>query len=74
MLLRSPHISCNSDRYAFTPINPEIIAKLHLTSEDRATQEIVTTPKGPGILILPKRSKNMVTGNHHEANNQDYDE
>lgn len=43
-------------------INAEFIAKLQLTRHDKATQEIVTTPLGPGILILPKRSKNGAAG------------
>lgn len=47
---------CN-DRHAFAYIDSEIIAKLQLTRRDKATQKIVTTAEGPGILILPKRFK-----------------
>jgi hypothetical protein len=49
-----------NDRYAFAYIDAEIISMLHLSRGDKATQKIVTTPEGPGILILPKRFKEDV--------------
>ena len=60
-----------NDKHAFAYIDTNIIAKLQLTRRDKATQEIVTTPQGLGILILPKRSKNKTAGSDYQANPAD---
>ena len=62
-----------NDKHAFAYIDAEIIAKLHLTGRDKVTQKIVTTAEGPGILILPKRSKDSSRPEvSQEADDQDY--
>jgi hypothetical protein len=60
-----------NDKHAIAYIDSDIIAKLQLSRRDKATQEIVTTPQGLGILILPKRSKNRTTGSGYHTNPAD---
>ena len=57
--------------YVNINLDPEIIERLRITPEIELTEEIVTTTKGAGILILPMHSKNKSTGSGYQANPAD---